>query len=51
MLPPREVYVLLECYFTLFIHFRTGPLTELSGLPGENTSDMWLCALNTTSVG
>ena len=29
-------------YFTLFIHFRIGPVTELSGVFGENTSDMWL---------
>ncbi len=38
-------------YFTLLIHLRTGPLTEVSGDPGENTSDMWLWSLNTATVG
>ncbi len=38
-------------YLTLFIHFKIGPLTDVSGLPGENTSDMWLWALNISSVG
>ncbi len=29
-------------YFTLFIHLRIGPVTESSGVLGENTSDIWL---------
>ena len=38
-------------YLTLFIHLSTGPLTEVSGEPGEKTSDMWLWSLNTATVG
>ena len=30
---------------------RIGALTEVSGEPGENTSDMWLWSLNTATVG
>jgi len=29
-------------HFTLFIHFRIGPVTDVSAVFGENTSDMWL---------
>ena len=29
-------------YFTLFIHFRIGPVTESSSVFGEKTSDIWL---------
>jgi hypothetical protein len=32
----------LSPHFTLFIHFRIGPVTEVSAVFGENTSDMWL---------
>jgi len=38
-------------YFTLFIHLRIGPVTESSAVFGDITSEMWLCSLNTISVG
>jgi hypothetical protein len=44
-----ELYA--RTYFTLFIHFRIGPLTETSAVFGENTSDMWLWSLNSATVG
>ena len=32
----------LRGYFTLFIHFRMGAVTELSAVFGENTNETWL---------
>jgi len=29
-------------YFTLFIHFRIGPVTLVSEVSGDMTSEMWL---------
>src|SRR2546430_5172274 len=38
-------------YFTLFIHLSSGPVTELSAVFGENTSDMWLWPLKKPVAG
>src|SRR5437867_4819867 len=38
-------------HFTLFIHFSIGPVTELSAVFGENTSDMWLWSLKKPVAG
>ena len=34
-----------DFYFTFFIQASIGPVTVLSGVPTENTSDMWLSPL------
>jgi len=36
-----------EYYLTLFIHFRIGPVTLVSAVSGDITSEMWLWSLYT----
>jgi hypothetical protein len=32
----------VQCHFTLVIHLRIGPVTLLSAVSGDMTSEMWL---------
>src|SRR5665213_2633830 len=38
-------------HLTLLIHLRIGPVTVVSAVSGDMTSEMWLWSLNTKEVG
>src|SRR5215510_1038787 len=38
-------------HLMLFIHFNIGSVTDLSGVFGEKTRDIWLWSLKNTDVG
>jgi hypothetical protein len=48
LVPPNPLAFPAIHYLTLFIHLRIGPVTLLSAVSGDITSEMWLWSLYTT---